>query len=65
MVLALVNQKVVGRSIKSVITAALVANALAMAWFQQRPMLGVRRQLDRGNQYANGTARGKLLDYNR
>lgn len=62
-VLDLFNREVVGWSIKPRMTAAIVTDALTMAWFRRKPDAGVIFHSDRGSQYASHAMRGKLAEY--
>jgi putative transposase len=62
-VLDLFNREVVGWSIKPRMTADLVTDALAMAWFRRRPAPGVLCHSDRGSQYASDEYQRKLVAY--
>lgn len=62
-VLDLFNREVVGWSIKPRMTADIVTDALAMAWFRRKPEAGVIFHSDRGSQYASHAMRDKLLEY--
>ena len=62
-VLDLFNREVIGWSIKPRMTADLVTDALAMAWFRRRPEPGVLFHSDRGSQYASLAMRDKLSEY--
>jgi putative transposase len=62
-VLDLFNREVVGWSIKPRMTADIVTDALAMAWFRRKPEVGVTFHSDRGNQYASGAMSAKLAAY--
>ncbi len=53
------NRGVVGWSLKPRMTAVLVTDALAMAWFRTRPAPGLRHHADRGSQYASHTCQEK------
>jgi putative transposase len=62
-VLDLFNREVVGWSIKPRMTADIVTDALAMAWFRRKPAPGVLFHSDRGSQYASHAMRDKLAEY--
>ena len=62
-VLDLFNREVIGWPIKPRMTANLVTDALAMAWFRRRPEAGVIFHSDRGSQYASLAMRDKLTEY--
>ena len=62
-VLDLFNREVVGWSIKPRMTADIVTDALAMAWFRRKPDAGVIFHSDRGSQYASHVMRKKLAEY--
>lgn len=62
-VLDLFNREVVGWSIKPRMTADLVTDALAMAWFRRKPEAGVIFHSDRGSQYASHVMRAKLAEF--
>lgn len=62
-VLDLFNREVIGWSIKSRMTADIVTDALAMAWFRRKPDAGVLFHSDRGSQYASHAVRNKLIEY--
>lgn len=62
-VLDLFNREVIGWSIKPRMTAELVSDALAMAWFRRKPDAGVIFHSDRGSQYASHAMRDKLAEY--
>lgn len=62
-VLDLFNREVIGWSIKPRMTADLVTDALAMAWFRRRPEAGVIFHSDRGSQYASLAMRDMLTQY--
>jgi len=62
-VLDLFNREVIGWSIKPRMTADIVTDALAMAWFRRKPESGVIFHSDRGSQYASHAMRAKLADY--
>ena len=59
-VLDLFNREVVGWSIKPRMTADIVTDALAMAWFRRKPQPGTIFHSDRGSQYASQAVRDKL-----
>ena len=62
-VLDLFNREVVGWSLKSRMTADIVADALTMAWFRRRPAPGLIHHSDRGSQYASHYFQAKLATY--
>lgn len=62
-VLDLFNREVIGWSIKPRMTADIVTDALAMAWFRRSPDAGVLFHSDRGSQYASHAMRNKLAEY--
>jgi len=62
-VLDLFNREVIGWSIKPRMTADIVTDALAMAWFRRKPPPGVMFHSDRGSQYASQVMRDKLTGY--
>jgi transposase InsO family protein len=62
-VLDLLNREVFGRSIKTRMTAAVVTDALTMAWFRREPGRGVIFHSDRGSQYASPAMAAKLTEY--
>ena len=62
-VLDLFNREVIGWSIKPRMTADIVCDALAMAWFRRRPEPGVIFHSDRGSQYASHAMSAKLAAY--
>jgi putative transposase len=62
-VLDLFNREVVGWSIKPRMTADIVVDALAMAWFRRRPAPGLIHHSDRGSQYASKVFRAKLVEF--
>ena len=62
-VLDLFNREVVGWSIKPRMTAAIVMDALTMAWFRRKPAPGVLHHSDRGSQYASHAFQDKLAEY--
>ena len=62
-VLDLFNREVVGWSIKPRMTADIVVDALAMAWFRRRPAPGLIHHSDRGSQYASAVFRDKLAEF--
>lgn len=61
-VLDLFNREVVGWSIKPRMTADIVTDALAMAWFRRKPQPGAIFHSDRGSQYASQAVRAKLAE---
>lgn len=62
-VLDLFNREVVGWSIKPRMTADIVIDALAMAWFRRKPAAGLIHHSDRGSQYASAAFQTKLAEY--
>jgi putative transposase len=62
-VLDLFNREVVGWSLKPRMTADIVTDALAMAWFRKRPAPGLIHHSDRGSQYASYACQSKLSEY--
>jgi transposase InsO family protein len=62
-VLDLFNREIVGWSIKPRMTADIVTEALAMAWFRRKPDVGVIFHSDRGSQYAGQAMTAKLAEY--
>lgn len=62
-VLDLFNREVVGWSLKSRMTAAIVTDALTMAWFRRRPAPGLIHHSDRGSQYASQAFQARLTEY--
>jgi putative transposase len=62
-VLDLFNREIVGWSIKPRMTADIVTDALAMAWFRRKPAAGIIFHSDRGSQYASHAMRDKLARY--
>ena len=62
-VLDLFNREVVGWSLKPRMTADIVTDALAMAWFRKRPAPGLMHHSDRGSQYASHAFQDKLKAY--
>ncbi len=62
-VLDLFNREVVGWSIKPRMTADIVMDALAMAWFRRQPAPGLMHHSDRGSQYASGAFQARLHEY--
>ncbi|MGT2433251.1 IS3 family transposase [Cupriavidus basilensis] len=62
-VLDLFNREVVGWSIRPRMTADIVTDALAMAWFRRKPASGLIHHSDRGSQYASQVFQAKLADY--
>ncbi|MBB1630896.1 transposase [Cupriavidus sp. UME77] len=62
-VLDLFNREVVGWSIRPRMTADIVTDALAMAWFRRKPASGLIHHSDRGSQYASQAFQAKLVDY--
>lgn len=63
-VLDLFNREIIGWSIKPRMTADIVTDALAMAWFRRKPDGGVIFHSDRGSQYASRAMRDRLAEYN-
>jgi putative transposase len=59
----LFNREVIGWSIKPPMTADIVMDALAMAWFRRKPAPGVIHHSDRGSQYANHAFQASLAEY--
>jgi putative transposase len=57
------NREIVGWSLKEQLTADLVVDALAMAWFRRRPEPGLIHHSDRGTQYASSAFQQKLAGY--
>ncbi len=62
-VLDLFNREVVGWAIKERMSAEIVCDALAMAWFRRRPQPGLVHHSDRGSQYASQAFQAKLAEY--
>lgn len=62
-VLDLFNREIVGWSIRSRMTADIVIEALAMAWFRRKPAPGLLHHSDRGSQYASLVFQAKLAEY--
>lgn len=62
-VLDLFNREVVGWSIKPRMTADIVIDALAMAWFRRKPAPGLIHHSDRGSQYASHAFQARLNEY--
>ena len=62
-VLDLFNREVVGWSLKPRMTADIVTDALAMAWFRRKPEAGLIHHSDRGSQYASDAFQAKLKEY--
>ena len=62
-VLDLFNREVVGWSIKPRMTADIVIDALAMAWFRKKPASGLVHHSDRGSQYASHAFQARLEEY--
>ena len=62
-VLDLFNREIVGWSIKPRMTADIVTDALAMAWFRRKPAPGLIHHSDRGSQYASHEFQAKLAAY--
>ncbi len=62
-VLDLFNREVIGWSIKPRMTADIVTDALAMAWFRRKPQPGVLFHSDRGSQYASQVMQARLTGY--
>ena len=62
-VLDLFNREVVGWSLKPRMTADIVTDALAMAWFRRKPAAGLIHHSDRGSQYASHAYQAKLKEY--
>jgi putative transposase len=59
----MLNREVIGWPLKPRMTADIVADALAMAWFRRHSEPGLMHHSDRGNQYASGTFQSKLTEY--
>jgi putative transposase len=59
----LFNREVVGWSLKPRMTADIVTDALAMAWFRRKPATGLIHHSDRGSQYASHAFQAKLKGY--
>ncbi len=62
-VLDLFNREVVGWSLKPRMTADIVTDALAMAWFRRKPAPGLMHHSDRGSQYASHAFQDKLAEF--
>jgi transposase InsO family protein len=62
-VLDLFNREIVGWSIKPRMTADIVTDALAMAWFRRKPDAGVIFHSDLGSQYAGQAMATKWAEY--
>ena len=62
-VLDLFNREVVGGSLKPRMTAAIVMDALTMAWFRRKPCAGLIHHSDRGSQYASEAFQARLAEY--
>jgi putative transposase len=62
-VLDLFNREVIGWSLKPRMTAAIVTDALTMAWFRRRPAPGVMHHSAWGSQYASQAFQAKLKEY--
>ena len=62
-VLDLFNREVIGWSIKPRMTADIVTDALAMAWFRRKPQPGMLFHSDRGSQYASHVMQARLAGY--
>ena len=62
-VLDLFNREVVGWSLKPRMTADIVTDALAMAWFRRKPAAGLIHHSDRGSQYASEAFQARLAEY--
>lgn len=62
-VIDLFNREVVGWSIKPRMTADIVIDALAMAWFRRKPAPGLVHHSDRGSQYASHAFQARLKAY--
>jgi len=60
-VLDLYSRKIVGWAMSNRLTAPIVKDALAMAYWRRKPKKGVIHHSDRGSQYAGGNYQ-KLLD---
>ena len=62
-VLDLFNREVVGWSLKPLMTADIVTDALTMTWFRRKPAAALIHHSDRGNQYASLVFQAKLKVY--
>lgn len=62
-VLDLFNREIVGWSLKPRMTADIVRDALTMAWFSRKPVLGLIDHSDRGSQYASHAFKDKLKEF--
>ena len=62
-VIDLFNREVVGWSLKPRMTADIVTDALAMAWFRRKPAAGLIHHSDRGSQYASHVFQARLAEY--
>jgi transposase InsO family protein len=62
-VLDLASRRIVGWSMSERMTAKLVCNAMAMAFFRRKPPTGLIAHSDRGVQYASGQYRSQLEQY--
>ena len=61
--LDLFNREVVGWSLKPLMTADLVTDALAMAWFRRKPAPGLIRRSNRGSQSGSHLFQDTLTQY--
>ena len=62
-VLDLFNREIVGWSIKPRMTADILVDAPAMAWFRRKPGPGLIHHSDRGSQYAGHAFQARLKEY--
>ena len=62
-VLDLFNREVVGWSLKPRMTADIVTDALTLAWFRQKPAVGLLHHSDRGSLYASQPFQNTLQEY--
>ena len=62
-VIDLFNREVVGWSLKPRMTADIVTDALAMAWFRRKPAAGLIHHSDRGSPYASHAFQANLKEY--
>ena len=62
-VLDLFNREIVGFSIEPRMTADIVVEAPAMAWFRRKPAPGLLRHSDRGSRHASHVFQAKLAEY--
>jgi transposase InsO family protein len=62
-VIDLFNREVVGWSLKPRMTSDIVTDALTMAWFRRKPVVGLLHHSDRGSQYASHAFQAKLKEY--